>query len=204
MSTEEHWDKIYARRPTADLGWYEPEPSTLGLVTAHASLGDSVIDVGGGDSRLVDRLLDLGFGDLTVLDLSAVAIERARGRIGSRGSAVAWIHADVTEFVPSRTWDLWHDRAVFHFLVTKAQRDAYRAAAVRAVAPEGLLVVATFSSDAPEKCAGLPVSRYDLDSLPAAFAPEFDVVTVSAIAPGRSAEGDRRPYVGAVLRRVAP
>jgi len=197
-----HWDEVYARGPTEDLGWYEPEPSTLGLVTAHSTPDDSVIDVGGGDNRLVDALLGLGYGDVTVLDLSEVALGRARARLGVDARAVDFLHADVTEFAPGRTWDLWHDRAVFHFLVTEARREAYRSAALRAIAPAGRLVVATFSSEGPDQCAGLPVCRYDLDSLPAAFAPEFAPVGVGRLAPGRSAGGDRRPYVAAVLTPV--
>jgi SAM-dependent methyltransferase len=203
VTPEDHWDSVYAGSPTDELGWYEPEASTLGLVIAHSTPDDSVIDVGGGDSRLVAALLDRGYGDLTVLDLSGVALERAGRRLGARALSVDWIHADVTGFAPERTWDVWHDRAVFHFLVTEAQRDAYREAAVRAIAPSGRLVVATFSVEGPEQCAGLPVSRYDVDTLPAAFAPEFEPVTVGPITSGRSPEGDQRPYVGAVLTRVA-
>jgi len=202
MSNEEHWNRVYEGRPTEELGWYEPESSTVELVTAHSTPDDSVIDVGAGDSRLVDALLDRGHSDVTVLDLSTAALERARDRLGSRARAVDWVRADVTEFTPERTWDLWHDRAVFHFLVTEARRDAYRAAALRAIGPGGRLVLAAFASDGPEQCAGLPVRRYDVDSLPAAFAPEFEAVTVGPIAPSRSADGDQRPYVGAVLTRV--
>ena len=202
MGEPEHWDRVYEGGPTEQLGWYESEPSTLELVTAHSTPDDSVIDVGGGDSRLVDALLARGHDDLTVLDLSNAALERARDRLGSRARAVEWVRADVTEFAPDRTWDLWHDRAVFHFLVTEAWRDAYRAAALRAIAPGGRLVLATFASDGPEQCAGLPVCRYDVDSLPAAFAPGFETVAVGPIAPIRSTDGDQRPYVGAVLRRV--
>jgi SAM-dependent methyltransferase len=202
MSNQDHWNRVYEGRPTEQLGWHEAEPSTLELVTAHSTPDDSLIDVGGGDSRLVDVLLARGYGDLTVLDLSKVALERACDRLGSHARAVAWVQADVTEFAPGRTWDLWHDRAVFHFLVTEAQRDAYRGAALRAIAPGGRLVLATFASDGPEQCAGLPVARYDVDSLPAAFAPEFETITVGPIAPRRSTDGDQRPYVGAVLRRV--
>ncbi|MCP3977263.1 MAG: class I SAM-dependent methyltransferase [bacterium] len=203
VTSEEHWSAVYERRPTEELGWYESDPSTLGLVIAHSTPDDSVIDVGGGDSRLVDALVNRGYGDMTVLDLSEVALERARGRLGGRGRTVEWIHADVTGFAPERTWALWHDRAVFHFLTTREQRDAYRAVASRAIAPGGRLVVATFSSEGPEQCAGLAVCRYDVDSLPAAFAPEFQLVTVGPLAAGRSGEGDQRPYIGAVLTPVS-
>ena len=202
MSSEEHWNTVYERRPSVKLGWYEPKPSTLGLVIAQSAPGDSVIDVGGGDSHLVDALLERRYGDVTVLDLSPVALERARGRLGTRGQAVEWIHADVTAFAPEQTWHLWHDRAVFHFLTTTEQRHAYREVASRAIAPGGRLIVATFSSEGPEQCAGLPVCRYDVDSLPAAFAPEFELITVGPLVADPSGEGDQRPYIGAVLTPV--
>jgi ubiquinone/menaquinone biosynthesis C-methylase UbiE len=202
VTTEQHWNAVYERRPTEELGWYEPEPSTLELVTAHSTPDDSVIDVGGGDSGLVGALLDRGYGDVSVLDLSDLALERARTRLGARAPSVEWILADVTGFEPERTWDLWHDRAVFHFLVADEERDAYRSAARRAIAPGGRLVVATFSSEGPEQCAGLPVRLYEVDTLAAAFAPAFEVVTAGRLAPGRSPDGDQRPYVGAVLDRV--
>ena len=197
-----HWDGVYGRGPTEELGWYEPGPSTLALVIDNADPHDSVIDVGGGDSRLVDALVDRGHRDITVLDLSEVALDRARRRLGARADGVDWIRADVTDFLPTRTWDLWHDRAVFHFLTTDEQRTAYRNAAARAVAPRGRLVIATFGPDGPEQCAGLPVCRYDLDSLPAALAPDFEALTVAPLAPGPWEEGDHRPYIGAVLTRT--
>ena len=202
MNTE-HWNTVYQRRPTEELGWYEPESSTLGLVTAHSTPDDSVIDVGGGDSPLVEALLQRGYRDLTVLDLSDAALDHARRRLGPRAGAVEWIQADVTTFAPERTWGLWHDRAVFHFLVDQERRDAYRAVAARALEPGGTLVVATFSSEGPEQCAGLPVALYDVDSLPAVFAPEFELVAVGPVAPSRPVDGDQRPYVGAVLARAA-
>lgn len=199
-STEEHWDRIYETQRSHELGWYELQPSTMGLVIANSTPADSVIDMGGGDSRMVDELIDRGYGDLTVLDVSEVALTRARSRLGSRAQGVEWIRADVTQFAPQRRWDLWHDRAVFHFLVEKGHASAYRTAALRALAPGGRLIVATFSLDAPEQCAGLSVTRYDVDSLVAAFTPDFEAVSVGPIAPVSSAGGDRRPYVGAVFR----
>ena len=197
---EEHWDGVYGA-PSEDLGWYEPEPSTLGLVTMHSSSKDAVVDVGGGDSRLLDNLLDRGYEDVTVLDLSAVVLDRARNRLGSRARDVTWIHSDVTRLDPERTWDLWHDRAVFHFLVDKEQRDAYRAVLRQAIAPGGALVVAAFALGAPERCAGLPVVHYDSDSLTAAFAPDFEPIAVNRLDPSPGGIGDQRPYVAGVFTR---
>lgn len=198
---EAHWDEIYTTRSSHELGWYEPEPSTLELVTAHTTPANSVIDVGAGDGRLVDELLDRGYRDVTVLDVSGASLERARDRLGARADEVEWIHADVTRFVPVRTWDLWHDRAVFHFLVEVDERDAYRAAAGRAVSASGKLVIASFRTGGPDHCAGLPVCRYDPDSLPAEFGPTFEKVSVDHLPSGRPTEGDQRPYVAAVLAR---
>lgn len=173
-------------------------------MTAHSTSEDSVIDVGGGDSRHVDELLARGYRDLTVLDLSDVALERARHRLGVRAESVTWIHSDVTRYAPPRSWDLWHDRAVFHFLVGEHERDAYRDVASRAIKPGGRLIVAVFSIDGPDRCAGLPVCRYDTESLHHAFRPEFELVTVTAVTPQATIGADQRPYVGAVLTRVAP
>lgn len=199
---EGHWDEIYTTRSSHELGWFEPEPSTLELVTAHSTPANSIIDVGAGDGRLVDELLEIGYRDVTVLDVSGAALERARARLGPRADGVEWIHADVTRFVPLRTWDLWHDRAVFHFLVKDDERDAYRATAERAISASGKLVIATFRTIGPDHCAGLPVCRYDLESLPAAFAPTFELVSVDHLPSGQPTEGDQRPYVAAVLARV--
>jgi SAM-dependent methyltransferase len=196
---EEHWDRIYEARPSHDLGWYEPRPSTLGLVVAHSVPTDSVIDVGGGDGRLVDELIERGYDDVTVLDVSHVALSRSQSRLGERAQGVSWIRADVTQFAPQRRWDLWHDRAVFHFLVEKDDAEAYRATARQALAPGGRLAVAAFSHEAPERCAGLPVARYDIDSLVTAFAPDFEPISVGHLTSAGSGVGDQRPYVGAVF-----
>jgi SAM-dependent methyltransferase len=201
-SDERHWDAIY-RNPSEDLGWYEPQPSTLRLVTMHSSPNDAVIDIGGGDSRLVDNLLDLGYEDVTVLDLSTVVLDRARRRLGQRAKRVQWIQADVTRFEPDRTWNLWHDRAVFHFLVDDVRRDAYREVLGRALAPGGVLVIAAFGHAAPDRCAGLPVAHYDASTLPAAFAPDFEPLFIGDLDPARADEGDQRPYVGGAFTRNA-
>lgn len=195
-----HWDTVYRTRPSEELGWYEPVPSTLGFVTQHLTPDESVIDVGGGDSRLVESLLDLGYQDLTVLDISEVAITTLRDRLGGRADSVSWINADVTGFGPTRTWDLWHDRAVFHFLVDEADRQAYKAGALRALPPGSRMVVAVFAVDGPEMCAGLPVLRYDADTLATVFAPEFDLVEADRVVASHDA-GDRRPYVVAMFAR---
>jgi len=197
---ETHWDTIYERGEPDELRWHEPVPSTLPLVLAHSARLDPVIDIGGGASRLSNQLLVRGYLDLTVLDLSETALIRGRHVMGCNAGAVEWLHADATRFTPYRRWCVWHDRAVFHFLVDEADRDGYRRAAAAGVAPGGVIVVATFGPDGPESCAGLPVCRYDAPSLAAEFADDFEPLVTTSLEPS-SAAGDQRPYVAAVLRR---
>ena len=198
--SQSHWDSTYAAKNHDEFGWYEPMPSTLGLVTAYSTPADSVIDVGGGTSLLARELARLGYRDLTVLDISERALHESRAAWSEHPEAVRWIRADVTQYQPDRSWGLWHDRAVFHFLVDREDRNAYRSVASSALKPGGVLVVATFSPDGPEKCAGLDVRRYDVAALAAEFAPDFDLVEGRRLDPV-AAVGDQRPYVGVVLRR---
>ncbi|MDH3706981.1 MAG: class I SAM-dependent methyltransferase [Acidimicrobiia bacterium] len=202
MGAREHWNAVYEEQPTTLLGWYEPEPSTLALVIEYSTPLSSVIDIGGGDSRLVDELLLRDYGELTVLDLSEVALDRVRSRLGDRADEVDWVVTDLTSFEPARTWDLWHDRAVFHFLVNAADQETYRALAAKAIRPGGYLIVAAFGTDGPVECAGLPVCRYDTESLPALFTPQFEPVWSGPLAAVSADRGDQRPYVAAVLRRT--
>lgn len=202
MDSQEYWDNIYRTRSTESLGWYEPLPSTLALVQRFSSPSDPVIDIGGGDSRMVDELIRAGYSDLTVLDVSESALARARSRLGSTGRSVNWIRSDVTRWEPTRTWALWHDRAVFHFLTAEEDRSAYVDMAGRALAPGAHLVVSAFTLDGPEQCAGLPVERYDADGLVAAFGPGFTVVEHTTGHGEDAGVGDCRPYVGVAMRRV--
>jgi trans-aconitate methyltransferase len=167
-----HWEAVYATRPDDGVSWFQatPAPSLALLSSAGVAPGRSVIDVGGGASRLVDALLDRGVLDLTVLDISAAALERARRRLGHRAEAVAWRVGDVTSFVSEKTYDLWHDRAVFHFLTSSEARTAYKQALLSTVRPKGQAIVSTFAPDGPERCSGLAVMRYSAESLAAEFA----------------------------------
>ena len=199
--SQAHWDSVYTANDLDELGWYEPRASTLELVTAYSTPADSLIDVGGGASPLAVELAELGYRDLTVLDISERALEASRTALREHAEVVTWIRADVTRFGPDRRWQLWHDRAVFHFLVEQDDREAYRAVAASAVEPGGVLIVATFAPEGPDKCAGLSVRRYDVATLAAEFAPDFDLIEGRRLIP-IAAAGDQRPYVGAVLRRV--
>lgn len=196
-----HWDSVYATEHFDELGWYEPMPSTLGLVTSYSTPGDSVIDVGGGASPLTLELVRLGYQDLTVLDISERALGASRNALGEHAEVVSWIRADVTSYRPDRRWELWHDRAVFHFLVEPDDREAYRSVAASVVEPGGTLIVATFAPEGPEKCAGLAVRRYDVAALAREFAPDFDLVEGRRLDPV-AATGDQRPYIGVALRRI--
>lgn len=168
----EHWDLVYGQTAVTQVSWFQAEPTvSLDLITAAAlDPDDAVIDVGAGASTLVDRLLDRGFGDVTVLDVAGTAIEASQARLGARADRVHWVTADLLEWEPTRTYGLWHDRAVFHFLTEPAERERYRATLDRAVRPGGHVVVGAFAADGPTRCSGLPTARYDPESLSAEFA----------------------------------
>ncbi|RBI82530.1 class I SAM-dependent methyltransferase [Rhodosalinus halophilus] len=165
-SGQEHWDGVYGARPEDELTWFEATPAlSLELVRAHLQPGEPFIDIGVGASRLVDVLLDEGFGPLTVLDLSGAALAVSRQRLGARGDDLAWIEADITTWEPDRTYAVWHDRAVFHFLTAVDDRAGYARALSDALRPGGIAIIATFADDGPEMCSGLPVVRYAPEAL---------------------------------------
>ena len=161
----EHWDDVYANKADAETSWFQPEPSTslealdaLGVVPSQ-----SVIDVGAGRSHLVDALVERGHHDLTVLDISAVALQGVQDRLPQ--AAISRVLADASTWEPQRTFDVWHDRAAFHFLTDPNQRRGYFAAMSRALHPDSVVVIATFADDGPQQCSGLPVSRYSPEQL---------------------------------------
>lgn len=178
MSTQRHWDRIYTTTDSTRVGWYQHRPSKCleFIASAGVEKKDAIIAVGGGVSLLFDTLLDNGFEDLTVLDISHAALELARSRLGERSRLVTWIHTDVTQFSPSRQFDLWHDRALFHFLTKPADREKYVAALDRALVPRGQLIMATFSLEGPPKCSGLDVVRYSADSLSETLGSNFELL----------------------------
>ena len=167
-----HWENVYTSKSDAELSWTQVEPATSLSLIAEACSADSVLDVGGGTSLLAERLLDRGYA-VTVLDISQAAIDRARRRLGPRASEVGWIVADVTAGPDLGTFDVWHDRAVFHFLTAPADRAAYVALLARTVPVGGHAVIATFALDGPEKCSGLEVRRYDGSALETELGPRF-------------------------------
>src|SRR3989304_4062515 len=168
MDRKTHWGCIFQTKVSEQLTWYQPHlQSSLDLIQrAAVGLKPRLIDVGGGDSTLVDDLLALGFVRPTVLDISTVALQRARERLGVRAAEVEWIEGDITRIsLPLAAFDLWHDRAVFHFLTDPTDRQRYVHTVQTALEPGGHLVIATFAQDGPGKCSGLEVVRYSPDSL---------------------------------------
>lgn len=174
----EHWNRVYAEKDPSSVSWFqpEPEPSLRALDRLGARPTSSLIDVGGGASTLVDTLLERGWRDVTVLEIASTALERTKARLGEVADNVAWEVADVTTWHPIRRYDVWHDRAVFHFLVQPEQRAAYRKAMAEGLAPGGLVVVAAFALDGPERCSGLQVQRYDADKLAEEMGPSLELI----------------------------
>jgi hypothetical protein len=173
-----HWDDAYGTRGPEGVSWFQAEPTvSLTLIEAlGVSPSAAVVDVGGGASVLVDRLVDRGFVDVTVVDISDVALEAGQRRVGQRDE-VRWLRRDVLAWRPERTFGLWHDRAVFHFLTQPADRELYVEALFTGLAPGSSLIMATFAEDGPEYCSGLPVNRYSADELVAVLGPRFTPVT---------------------------
>lgn len=173
-----HWQNVYATKGETEVSWFQDRPAiSLEMIrAANPDRAAAIIDIGGGASRLVDALLHDGYRNLAVLDLSANALDVAKKRIGATASTVDWIVADATTWRPAKTWDVWHDRAAFHFLTDPHDRAAYVERLRSAVAPGGHVIIATFAPDGPEKCSGLPVQRHDCASLSAELEPEFELV----------------------------
>lgn len=170
-----HWDEVYRSTPSEGFSWFTEHPSTsLELIRRAALDYDSrIIDVGGGGSLLVDHLLDEGYRQVTVLDISTRAIERARDRLATRANRVTWITDDLLSARDFGVYDVWHDRALFHFLIEPAQRELYVATLVRTVAPGGAVILATFAPDGPDRCSGLQARRYNEQDLAARIGRTF-------------------------------
>lgn len=197
-----HWEGVYQRTEAAERSWFQAEPTlSLRLVGEVAAGSDArILDIGGGTSHLIDHLLEAGYTDLAVLDISETAIEQARARLGDAGSRVAWLVGDVRDAVPGG-WDIWHDRATFHFLVDGEDRAAYAAALRGALVPGGHAIIATFSPTGPERCSGLPAVRYDADALGRELGPGFELVR--SVAETHVTPGDReQDFLYCIFRRV--
>lgn len=202
-----YWNGRYSSIGPTHVSWYEARPSmSLELLDrAGVAAAASVIDVGGGASRFVDSLVERGHRDVSVLDLSSEALDEARQRLAGRETAVNWMVGDVREFVPARTWDVWHDRAAFHFLVDASERRRYVKALADGLADDGIVVVAAFAEDGPTQCSGLPVERYAADRL---FGELSTGVPLDLVFAERQVHitpsGSEQPFTWIVARRCDP
>lgn len=171
----EHWDAVYTNKAETDVSWYQPETqATLPLVEAAApDKTAAILDAGAGDARLLEALANNGYSDLTALDISQAALSRAQARLGAEADKIKWICADLRDWRPDRQYDVWHDRATFHFLNDEASAQAYAVLAAEAVRPGGKLIVGGFAEDGPEKCSGLRVRRYGEAALGEVFESAF-------------------------------
>ena len=174
-TAKSHWEKIYETKEESDSSWFQAYPKTsLEFVNLfHLPSDARIIDIGGGDSRMVDTLIELGYTNIYVLDISEKAIERAKKRLGDKAERVTWIVSDVTSYQPDVEFDLWHDRAAFHFLISEQQVSSYLSTVSKAIKPEGFLVLGTFSENGPKKCSGLEIKQYNETSMSELFEKEF-------------------------------
>jgi len=179
MKAKDHWERVYEAKSPQGVSWYQAHADQSLRLIRQTGLptSASIVDVGGGASTLVDDLLQAGYRHLTVLDLSRAALATAQARLGEEARHVTWLEADVTQAtLPAQAYDLWHDRAVFHFLTGERERAAYVAAVMHAVKPGGHVIVATFAEDGPLQCSGLPVVRYSPAGLHAEFGAPFTLL----------------------------
>jgi len=175
---KKHWENIYRTKALNEVSWYQPIPETsLNFIeNAHISKDSAIIDVGGGDSFLVDNLLKQGYTNITVLDISEAAIDRAKVRLGLDAFRVKWVVSDVLDFNQIKVFDLWHDRAAFHFLTNPKEIEKYSAIVSKAIKINGQLIVGTFSESGPKKCSGIEITQYSIDKLNKCFEPQFSLL----------------------------
>jgi len=197
----DHWDSVYDTRPTDELSWFQAEPTmSLELIRALRPRPTSMIDVGAGASLLADRMVDEGLARVTVLDISEQALAAVSKRLGDH-PGVSFEVGDITDWSPQQTWDLWHDRAVFHFLTEAAARAAYTTATARAVSPGGVAVVGSFALGGPTHCSGLPIVQYSPETLAAQFLPAFELER-SEHEIHTTPSGLTQPFTWVVIRKV--
>ncbi len=204
MQSKDHWEKVYTTKASNTVSWFQPHADlSLELIKSTGAGKDAgIIDVGGGASMLVDDLVADGYTDLTVLDLSGAAMNTARKRLGAQESKVRWIEADITKVdLPANRYDIWHDRAVFHFLTDPADRAAYVRTVLRSVKPGGHVIVAAFAEDGPLQCSGLPVMRYRAGELHDQFGDAFELLE-HCKEEHQTPSGAVQPFVYCYCRRV--
>jgi 2-polyprenyl-3-methyl-5-hydroxy-6-metoxy-1,4-benzoquinol methylase len=201
-----HWENVYQTKPLETVSWYQPVPETSLSLIANLNLSkDShIIDVGGGDSLLSEYLLNQGFANLSVLDISGAALRRAQKRLGDRANSINWIESDVLDFKTEHPLDLWHDRAAFHFITEDSDIKRYVQIAHKAIRPEGYLILGTFSVNGPTKCSGLPIRQYDLNLVRNTFGAYFELLhneEIDHLTPGGSVQ---KFHFATLKRRQTP
>ncbi|MEW9919643.1 trans-aconitate 2-methyltransferase [Marimonas sp. MJW-29] len=201
---KDHWDTVYSEKSQSQLSWHQDDPTASVKLCTLAGItpATSVIDIGGGRSPLAAQLVDKGLKDITVLDISRVALEKAREAMGGNAARITWTVADITRWTPTRTYDIWHDRAVFHFLTVTADQEAYLARMKRALGSGGHAIIATFAPDGPETCSGLPVMRYSPDSLSERLGPGYTRLADRAIR-HETPWGSAQSFQFSLFRRLA-
>lgn len=173
---KQHWENVFTTKSETEVSWFQPYPKTsLEFIELFSlPVTANIIDIGGGDSHLVDVLIEMGYQNIYVLDISANALQRAKARLGSKADAVHWIVSDIVDFVPPVTFDFWHDRAAFHFLTTEDRINKYVSIAENAINRNGYLVLGTFSETGPTKCSGLEIKQYSQASMSSRFEKNFE------------------------------
>lgn len=176
INKKQHWETIYKTKSLNEVSWFQPKPTTsiAFLKALDIPKNAPIIDVGGGDSFFVDNLITLGYKNITVLDISEAAIERAKKRLGKKAQHIRWIISDIVDFKPNEKYDFWHDRAVFHFLTSENDIEKYINIAQENIAENGFLIMGTFSEKGPTKCSGIEIKQYTKKTLTEKFAPYFD------------------------------
>ena len=177
FNRKNHWENIYHAKSIAEVSWFEIAPLTsLNLIHQNNSAYTvKIIDIGGGDSFLVDHLLELGYRDITILDISEKALNRAKKRLGKKSEQVKWIVADITNFTPTEKYDIWHDRAAFHFLTQPNEISDYVKISKNSIVQNGVLIIGTFAEDGPLKCSGIEIKRYSEKTLKNCFIKDFNL-----------------------------
>ncbi|SNR38534.1 trans-aconitate 2-methyltransferase [Flavobacterium sp. ov086] len=178
MDKRKHWENVYQTKALTEVSWYQPIPQTsLNLLQQYTIPSDAkIIDIGGGDSFFVDHLLQLGYNNITVLDISEEAITKAKKRLLNNSEKVNWIVSDITDFKPNIKYDFWHDRAAFHFLTEEQDIASYLQATKDGISDNGILAIGTFSESGPLKCSGIPIKQYSRSALEARFTPDFELL----------------------------
>lgn len=183
FNRKQHWETIYQNKQPNEVSWYQPTPETSLQLIAQSNLPltANIIDVGGGDSFLIDHLLEQGYQNLTVLDISKAAIERAQQRLGQQAATVTWLEADAANFTPTQTYHLWHDRAAFHFLTDSQEISNYLQTAHAHLHANGTLIIGSFSTNGPTKCSGIEITQYSEQSMAESLSPWFEPLDCTTV-----------------------